>query len=164
MVKVKPSEKKEQEAAKKTVIINLQKAKIVKWESFDSSKKFRLGWLQIPITEWENPEDVDKQLPEDTWIKNVKLRVNPEKGFFNIVECEVQEKTEGEESGSNKEGQTDSSPLFFTVMKCPNCGEEMEWIRPEAKEVFDKLIYYILQAEVLLGLRKKIPIRVELNG
>jgi hypothetical protein len=49
-------------------------------------------------------------------------------------------------------------------MKCPSCGEEIEWIRPEAREVFDKLIYYILQAEVLLGLRKKIPIRVDLNG
>jgi hypothetical protein len=142
MVKVKPSEKKEQEAAKKTVTINLQRAKIVKWEDFDSSKKFRLGWLQIPITEWENPEDVEKQLPEDTWIKNVKLRVNPEKGFFNIVECEVQEKTEGEESGSNKEEQTDSSPLFFTVMKCPNCGEEMEWIRPELLQLQRKIKHH----------------------
>jgi len=164
MVKVKPSEKKEQETAKKTVTINLQRAKIVKWQDFDSSKKFRVGWLQIPVTEWENPQDVDKQLPEGAWIKDVKLRVNPEKGFFNIVECEIQERTEGEESGSNEKEQTDSSPLFFTVMKCPNCKEEIEWIKPEAKETFDKLIYYILQAEVLLGLRKKVPIRVELNG
>lgn len=144
--------------------MNLQKAKVIKWENFDSSKKFRVGYLQIPVTEWENPEDVDKQIPEGTWIKNIKLRVNPEKGFFNILECKIEEKQEGGESGSELKEKTDSPPLFFVVMKCPNCNEKIEWIRPEAKEVFDKLIYYILQAEVLLGLRKKLPLKVELNG
>lgn len=164
MVKIKHAEKKEEAPEKKSIIVNLQRAKVEKWEEYDPLKKYRRGWLLIPVTELDNPKDVDKQLPEGTWIKNVKLRVNPEKGYFNILECEIEEKQEGGESGSEIKEQTDSPPLFFTVMKCPSCKDGIEWIRPEAKEVFDRLIYYILQAEVLLGLRKNLPVKVEING
>jgi|GEM_PF-3132558 len=47
-----------------------------------------------------------------------------------------------EDSAKDLRLETESSPLFIPFCKCPNCGEEMVWFKPELEKLHQRIERY----------------------